>query len=405
MQNLLERAKELNEKTIEDRRYFHRNPELGLNLPKTFKYVWSRLEEMGYTPEKIGTSSIVVLVGKGEKTFLIRGDMDALPIEEDTGLEFSSAEKGKMHGCGHDCHTAMLLAAAQLLKEYEDQLNGMVKIFFQAGEEILEGAKEAISLGLLENPKVDAAMMIHIMSNTPIKEGSIVFPTQGAAYASADWYRIDVIGKGGHGAMPQTTINPINTICAINSGIQEIISVGISPGAHAVATVGEIHGGEVGSGNVIPNQAYLAGTIRTFDEEVRAIIKEKLEAMVESTAKSRGAKASISYGHSTPVAIQNPECRNLAMDSVTNLLGQDSVVDLNIALEGKYNRVNGSEDFAYIAEKVPSAIMFLAAGTPANGYCYPGHNPKTDFKEEVFYVGAATYVAVAMEWLNGCHNA
>lgn len=399
MKKLLADAKQLNGKIVKDRRYFHQNPELGSDLPKTFKYVWECLEEMGYTPEKVG-SSIVALVGQGEKTFLIRGDMDALPMEEDTGLEFSSIDKGKMHACGHDCHTAMLLGAAKLLKEREDILKGKVKIFFQAAEEILEGAKEAVGLGLLENPKVDAAMMIHILSNTSIKEGSLLFPTDGAAYASADWYKIDVVGKGGHGAMPENTISSINTICAINAGIQEIVSVGIPPSANVVVTVGEIHAGEVGSGNIIPNSAYLSGTIRTFDEEIRQTIKDKLEIMVEGITNSRGAKAKISYSHNAPAAIHDNNCRNISMEVVENLLGKEFVVDLNIVLGGKYNRVNGSEDFAYIAEKVPSAIMFLAAGTPENGYCYPAHNPKTDFDEDVFYVGSAAYTAVAMEWLN-----
>ncbi|MFR8310181.1 MAG: M20 metallopeptidase family protein, partial [Negativibacillus sp.] len=265
MNQLLQRAKELNPEIVSHRRRFHQNPELGLHLPKTSAYICEQLEKMGYQPQRIGDSSILAAVGNGDKTFLLRADMDALPIHEETGLPFSSCVEGCMHACGHDCHAAMLLGAAKLLKEQESCLQGKVWLFFQAGEEILDGAKEALDDGLLEKTHADAAMMIHILSGSPIPAGSICFPAQNGCYASADWYRIDVSGKGGHGAMPQNTISSVNTICAVNAGIQEIMSVGIEPAANAVMTVGELHAGFAGSGNIIPDSAYLAGTIRTFD--------------------------------------------------------------------------------------------------------------------------------------------
>ncbi len=399
LKEILEKAKDLSKVIIEDRRYLHQHPEIGLDLPITTQYVWDRLVEMGYSPIKYG-ASIGALVGRGEKTFLIRGDMDGLSIEEDTGLEFKSKTKGRMHACGHDCHTAMLLGAARLLKDYEDDLKGQVKIFFQAGEESLEGAKEAIDQGLMENPRVDGGMMIHIMSNTPIKEGSIVFPTHGPAYASADWFRVDVVGKGGHGALPSNTISSINTICAINMAIQELISVGVPSSTDAVVTVGEIHaGGLGGTNNIIPDKAYLAGTIRTYDEEVRKTLKEKLAILVDNIGKSRGAKAMLSYGHSAPPVENNKELKEFAMEKVSHYFGDNSVVDLSEFMDGKFRRVNGSEDFAFIAEKVPGLVAFLAAGSPAKGYSHPAHNPKTDFDESVLYLGSATYALIAMEWL------
>lgn len=399
MNSYLTRAKELNPEIITHRRQFHQNPELGLDLPKTSAYIWERLTEMGYQPEHVGKSSIAVTAGQGEKTFLIRADMDALPIKEETGLLFASTVDGCMHACGHDCHAAMLLGAAKLLKEQEHQLRGKVRIFFQAGEEILDGAKEAVAAGLLDNPHVDAAMMIHIMSATPIQEGTLCFPTEGGCYSSADWYRIDVNGKGGHGAMPHTTISSVNTICAINAGIQDIMSVVVPPSANAVMTVGEIHAGDVGSGNVIPDSAYLAGTIRTFQEDVRVKIKESLERMAAGTAAARGASATVSYSHSAPVAIQDPDMRRFAMETIREAFGEEHVVDMKLIFGGAYDKASASEDFAYIAEKVPSAIMFLAAGTPAKGYRAPGHNPKTDFSEDVLYVGSAAYAAIAASWL------
>lgn len=400
MQNYyLDRAKELNSEMVAHRRQFHKNPELGLHTPKTSAYIWERLVEMGYEPEHIGDSSIAATAGQGEKTFLIRADMDALPIKEETGLEFCSTVDGCMHACGHDCHAAMMLGAAKLLKERESELKGRVRIFFQAGEEILDGAKEAVEAGLLENPHVDAAMMIHIMSATPVPAGTLCLPAAGGCYASADWYRVDVTGKGGHGAMPQSTISSVNTICAINSGIQDIMSVVVAPSDNAVMTVGELRAGNEGSGNVIPDSAYLAGTIRTFDEKVRGLIRDSLEKMAVNTAAARGAAAQVSYSHSAPVAIHNPELRSFVMETLGEAFGEDTILDLNNIWGGAFARVSGSEDFAYISEKVPSTILFLTAGTPKEGYTAPGHNPKTDFDESVFYVGAAAYAEAAHRWL------
>ena len=237
------------------------------------------------------------------------------------------------------------------------------------------------------------------MSGSPIPEGSICFPAKNACYASADWYRIDVSGKGGHGAMPHTTISSINTLCAINTGIQDIMSVVIPPSANAVMTVGEIRAGKEGSGNVIPASGYLAGTIRTFDEQVRSTIKDSLIQMAENTAAARGATAQVSFSHSAPIALNDPDTRAFAMEAAKQLLGEQKVIDMEQLWGGKYALINASEDFAYIAQKVPSAIMLLAAGTPANGYAAPGHNPKTNFDESVLYVGSATYAAIAAAWL------
>ncbi|NLD18618.1 MAG: amidohydrolase [Tissierellia bacterium] len=398
MKDLLERAKEINDFIVDHRRYLHENPELGMELPNTVNYVCGQLEEMGYQPEILG-SSVVATIGKEGKTFLIRGDMDALPITEETGLDFASNRAGVMHACGHDTHTAMLLGAAKLLKENESNLKGRVKLFFQAGEEILEGAKEAIELGLLDNPKVDAAMMIHILSNTPTKEGSILLPTDGGAFSSADWFRVDIRGKGGHGASPQNAKSPIDALCAINSGMHEIISSAIPPEETAVMSVGEISAGQEGSGNVIPDTGHLSGTIRTFNEEVRGTIKSRLESLVDYTSKSRDVEGKLTYGHTAPVAENNAELKAFSIDVLTDLLGEEYVVDLSVALGGMFKRVSGSEDFSYVSREVPSTFLMLAAGTPDDGYAYPGHNPKTDFNESVFYVGAASYAALAMAWL------
>ena len=368
--DILARAKELVPELTAHRRKLHQEPELGMTLPKTTAYVWAQLESMGYVPEWVG-ESIAVTAGREGAVFLLRADMDALPIHEETGLDFASQHPGCMHACGHDCHTAMLLGAARLLKEMEPSLKGRVRLLFQVGEEVLGGAKDAVQAGILTNPPVSAAMMIHVITGVPLPAGSLCIPKAGACYASADWYRVDVTGKGGHGAMPQTTISAVNTVCAINTAIQEIMAVVVPPSAECCMTVGELHAGEAGGGNVIPASAYLAGTLRTFDEEVRAKAKAALEQAATATAAARGAQAVVTYNHSAPAGLQDPTCRALTMEACTALVGREAVVDMTTLWGGAYAATNASEDFAYISEQVPSAIVWLAAGSPEKGYCWP----------------------------------
>ena len=398
MKKILEEAKRISEQIVEDRRQLHQMPELGLDLPRTKAYVVKRLKEMGYVPQEIGKSGITVLAG-GKipgKVFLLRADMDALPIKEETGLPFAS-RSDNMHACGHDTHTAMLLGAARILKDREDEIQGTVKLFFQPGEEILAGAKEAVDAGLLHNPKVDAAMMVHILSGLDGPTGVIGILGDGACYASCDWFRVDIQGKGGHGAVPESTVSPINIASAINAAIQEIMAMVVPPAQRAVMTVGEMHSGN--AGNIIPDSAYMIGTIRTFDEGVRSLIKEKLVKVSESIAVSRGGSAKVAFSQSTPAAINDPKMREMALASLAELLGPEGVVDMEKVFDGAFARVSGSEDFAYIAEKVPSLVSFLFAGNHKEGFTYFSHHPRTDFKEDYFYVGAASYAQIAMDWL------
>lgn len=396
--DILKEALALQPQIVKDRRELHQIPELGLELPRTKAYVVNRLREMGYEPQEIGGSSLIALAGgkKPGKVFLIRADMDALPIKELTGLPFASATEN-MHACGHDTHTAMLLGIAKILKDHEDEIPGTIKLFFQSGEETLTGAKESVDAGLLENPTVDAASMIHIISGIPKLTDAMGICTSGAVFASCDWYRIDVQGKGGHGSTPQHSISPVNILCAINTAIQEIIAMAVPAADEAVMTVGEIHAGDVS--NVIPDTGYIAGTIRTKDERVRVMIKEKMEAAVNHIAQSRGGSAKITFFSSTPCNICDPSMRQLALELLPGVLGEDKVKDMEVELDGMYASVSGSEDFAFIAEKVPSFVGFLLAGCIEEGYDVFAHNPRSDFKEDDFYLGTAAQAALAMEWL------
>ena len=399
MKSLMEEAKQINEELVENRRYLHRHPELSLTLPVTKAYVMEKLKEYGYEPIEYGESGVAVIAGgkKEGKVFLLRGDMDALPIQEETGLPYASENAGCMHACGHDCHTSMLLGAAKLLKKHEEELEGTVKLLFQPGEEPLLGAEEMVKAGVLDNPEVDAAMMIHVTIGTPVPDGMVGVFGEGAAYASADWFKINVKGKGGHGATPQLAVDPLGAVCAIHSGIQEIVAEHVNPAENCVMTIGEIHGGN--TGNVIADSAYMRGTIRTFNEETRTILKESLVRMVENTGKARRCTADVEFTNSCGVVKCDGKVSEEVLEFTQELLGKEAAVDLRSAFGGVLRRVSGSEDFAAISEKVPSSVALLFMGNVQAGYEYGNHHPKSKFNEDYLYVGSAVYANTAIEWL------
>lgn len=397
MKYFLEEAKKLTNEMINHRRYFHQNPEVHMNLPLTKTYIIEKLVEMGYNPEACG-SGIVALAGglRPGKTFLLRADMDALPIQEQTDLPFKSLN-GNMHACGHDFHAAMLLGAAKLLKQHEDQIEGTVKIMFQPAEETMEGAKSMIEAGVLENPKVDAAMMVHIISGFPLLTGTCATFGPGVSYASVDWFRIDIQGKGGHGAQPEFAVNPLNTMSHINMSLQEIVAQEISSSDSAVLTIGEMHGGD--TANIIPDSAYMTGTIRTFNDKIRQTVKQRLVEIAEQTAAAKRTKATVTFTAGAPCVVCDREVRTQVLSYITDLLGTEKSLDVTAVAGGAYSRVSSSEDFAYIAERVPSVVVWLMSGSPEEGYVYPSHHPKTDFSEEGLPFGAAVYASVAVKWL------
>ena len=282
-EKILEEAKDMREELVEKRRYLHANPETEFNLTKTLQFVESELINMGYDPIRCGKSGLIAIAGgkKQGKTFLIRGDMDALPIKEESELEFAS-ENGCMHACGHDMHTTMMLGAAKILKKYEDEINGTVKLMFQPAEEIFEGSNDMIENGVLENPKVDAALMIHVMANSPFKTGSVIVSAPGVSAPAADYFEIKVQGSGCHGSMPNTGVDPISVLAHILLALQEINARELSVTDKAVLTIGTIHAGK--AANAIPDTATMGGTIRTYDEETRTFIKSRMTEIAQNTA-------------------------------------------------------------------------------------------------------------------------
>ena len=321
MGDILSRAKAIEADILKDRRYLHQNAELGDNLPITTAYVMERLTEMGYTPVEICKSGVVATVGKGDKTFMLRADMDALPMDEVSGLEFASTN-GYCHSCGHDTHTAMLLGAAKLLKEREDELEGVVKLMFQPAEEFLSGARAMIEAGLLENPKVDAAMAIHIMSD---RDSGTIQYTYGGSHGSADKYNIYITGKGGHGASPHQCIDPVNAACHVVIGLNEILSREVDASDVAILTVGAIQSGT--KENIIPDNAFITGTIRTKKQSVRDFMKKRLVEIATSIAQAYRCECEVTF----PFGVAPLENDTALMDEVLGytraMLGEERVIE------------------------------------------------------------------------------
>ena len=399
---MVKEAQALRETVVADRRSLHTHPGTGFDINETVEYVKKELEALGYEPKKCGKAGLVALAGgkKPGKVFLLRADMDALPIREEADVEFAS-ENGCMHACGHDMHTSMLLGAARLLKAHEDEIEGTVKLMFQPAEEIFEGSHDMIEAGLLEDPKVDAALMIHVMAGMPFPAGTVIVSAPGVSAPAADYFEIKVQGKGCHGSMPNTGVDPLNAAAHILIALQEIHARELAMGDQAVMTIGTLHAGT--AANAIPDTATMGGSIRTFDEETRAFLKQRLTEVSEGVAKTFRAEAEVTFGSGCPTLINDKELSESADKYVKELLGEGqafSVAQLNaMGGGGKSSKAAGSEDFAYVSQEVPSIMLALAAGQPQKGYQYPQHHPMVKFDEDALATGCAVYAYTAMRWL------
>ena len=399
---ILLEAENLKEELVEIRHYLHSHAEIGFDLKETKEYVRKQLIEMGYEPQDCGKAGLVALAGgkKPGKVFLLRADMDALPIQEESGVSFS-AENGAMHACGHDIHTTMLLGAAKLLKKHEDEIEGTVKLMFQPAEELLEGSKDMLKAGVLENPRVDAALMLHVMVGMPFPVGTVIVANPGVSAPAADYFEIQVQGKGCHGSMPNTGIDPINAAAHILLALQEIQTRELSIADTAVLTVGTIHGGV--AANVIPDLVTMGGSLRAYAEETRSFLKKRLTEVAEGTAKVFRAEAKVSFTSGCPTLVNDTALTECAESYTKELLGEAKVFSSArlqaMAGSQKTAKGGGSEDFAYISQQVPSVMFAVAAGQAEKGYSYPLHHPKVTFDEEVLPYGAATYANMALCWL------
>ena len=395
---LLEEAQKLQETLLYERRYLHSHAETGFDLKETIAFVKTQLEHMGYEPMECGKAGIVVLAGgkKQGKTFLIRGDMDALPMKEEADVDFQSTN-GKMHGCGHDMHTAMLLGAAALLKKHEDELEGTVKLMFQPAEEIFQGSEDMIKAGVLENPAVDAAYMIHVVAGMPVPAGCLMVPPGGTGMAGCQQYKIIVKGKGGHGARPEVAIDPITAAAHIHIALQEINSRELNPAEFGVFTTGLFKGGE--ASNIIPDTAEMRGTIRTGNVETNEYIKKRMEEIAVGVGHAFRCEVEVEFFDFCPPMLADDELSICAEKYGQQLLGQGCFVMKDNPKVG-----GGSEDFAFVAAEVPAVGMFLSAGNSNEGYIYSQHHPMVRFDDSVLYRGSASLAWLSYRWLQDHHN-
>ncbi|MDY4486971.1 MAG: M20 family metallopeptidase [Candidatus Limivicinus sp.] len=398
---LLSEAESISEIIVNQRRTLHQMPGTEFDIGETLAYVKKELEDMGYAPEQCGRAGLVALAGgkKPGKVFLLRADMDGLPIREEADLDFAS-KNGRMHACGHDMHTAMLLGAARLLKEHEDEIEGTIKLMFQPAEEVFEGSRDMIESGLLENPKVDAALMIHVMANMPFPAGTVVVSAPGVSAPAADYFDIKVQGKGCHGSMPNTGVDPLTAAAHILISLQEIHARELAMGEKAVLTFGTMNAGT--ASNVIPDTVTMGGTLRTFDEESRSYIKNRMSEIAQGVAQAFRAEAEVIFGSGCPTLVNNRDMSLSCEKYVKELLGPGkafSVTELNAMGGGSSSKTAGSEDFAYVSQQVPSVMLALASGQPDKGYCHPQHHPMVKFDENALPGGSAVYAYTALRWL------
>ena len=391
MNKTLKRAEELAPELISVRREIHQNPEIGFELPRTLHFVWEKLEAMGLNPEAVGQAGIAVNIGKqGGKTILLRADMDALPMKEETKLPFAS-ENGYMHACGHDIHTTALLGAAQILKEREAELKGQVKLIFQPAEERMTGAQDMVEAGILNNPKPDAALALHVVHGPSGTAGY----AKGNACGSSDLFRIKVIGKGGHGAAPHMNVDPIHAACHIVIALEGINSREVHPASMLVMTVCMIHGGT--APNIMPREVVLEGSIRTMDNEVRSFAKKRLEEIAMGVAAAFRADCQVTFENKgIPPMVNDEGLTSEIAGYIDDLLGEGTAYEME--------PMTGSEDFSVISQEIPSALFWFGTGDENEGYLYGVHDPRVTFNENSIHKMAAVYAEAAVRWLKKHEN-
>ena len=387
----LKLSKKIEEEIIENRRKLHESAEVGFETPKTLAFIEQKLKEYGYEIENLGGAGVRVCINKGEERILLRADIDGLPIQEKTGVSFA-CKSGNMHACGHDLHAAILLGVAKILKENESKLSRSIDLFFQVAEETLEGASVAITNGLLRDKKLSCALTLHVIVGTEFDSGCAIIPTAGVTAPSADYFKIKIKGKSCHGSAPQDGVDATLVAAHLLLALEELISREVGGRGLAVMTIGKLNSGR--AGNVLSDSAVLEGTLRTLDEKIRELLKERLVELSKSMAKSFRARASVEFTSGCPSLLIDDEVSKKLETATRKALGSERVIDFEDLPKGG---LGGSEDFAYISREIPSATFGLCAGKRSDGYEYPLHHPKTYFDESALVYGCAVMLAFAFE--------
>jgi len=395
MTDFLTQAKELFPYTQSLRRDLHMHPELGFREIRTGGIVAKELEALGFEVTKgVGKTGVVGLL-EGRKpgpTLLLRFDMDALPITEETEAEYASQNPGVMHACGHDGHTAIGVTVAKILNAHRDQLNGTVKFCFQPSEEgtsgeDVGGAQMMMRDGVLEVPKVDMSLSLHLWNEKPLGWLGV---TKGPVMAGGDLFTVRIIGRGGHGAIPDAAVDPVVAAAQVVNALQTIIARNVSPLDTAVVSVTSIHGGT--AFNIIPPEVRLEGTLRTFDNEVRKRVVERFEQIIQGVAESMGCQAEVNVKRITPALVNDDSITSRVQGTAQRLLPEAD-------FDSGYQTMT-AEDMAFMQEQVPGCYFFIGSNDKTRHLDYGHHHPRFDFDEEALVRGAALMAAAAVDVLN-----
>ncbi len=375
---------------IADRRHLHQYPELGFQEFETARFVAERLHSLGLddVQTEVGRTGVVGILkgGKPGKVVALRADMDALPITELNDVDYRSKNDGVMHACGHDAHISMLLGAARVLTAHREEIPGTVKFIFQPAEEGLGGAKAMLEDGALENPAPDAIFGLHIWNDDPVGK-VIVHDT--IAMVAGDGFKMTIKGKGGHGAQPQTTVDPIVIGTSIVSALQTIISRNLDPIRSGVVTVGAFHAGN--ASNVIPDTAELRGTIRSASPEDRALLHGRVEEISHGIAEAMGGTVEIDILFGVPAVMNEPEMAAIVREAVTDLFGADRLMEAPMKMV--------SEDMSLFLNEVPGCYFFVGSNNAEKGYVYSHHHARFDIDEEAMATGVGALAGSALRFL------
>jgi amidohydrolase len=390
MNTFLEEAKSIFEYARDLRRNFHRHPELGFKETRTAGIIARELNLHGYeVTTGIGETGVVGVLDSGQDgaVVLLRFDMDALPIQEETGASYASTNPGVMHACGHDGHMAVGLTVARLLANQAEELKGTVKLMFQPAEEGLGGAEKMIDDGVLQKPEPDVSLALHLWNEKPV--GWFGIPA-GPLMAGSDIFTVRVKGRGGHGGLPEQTIDPVYAASQMVVALQSIVSRNVSPLETAVLSVTQIQAGE--TFNVIPSETIFKGTIRTFDEATRKKVLSRFEAVIEGVSQAMGCETEVQVERLTPAVVN---------DRVTaqRVIEASSETFKNVKID-MHAKTMVSEDMAFVMEKIPGCYFLVGSAHPEKGLNYGHHHPKFDFDESVLPIAAALMAASAVKLLN-----
>ena len=389
--DIISQSREIHQWIVEKRRAIHRHPELMYEEFETSRLVQNTLSELGIEYEKdVAVTGVVGLVGNGEGPCIaLRADMDALPIHEEADVEFRSEIDGKMHACGHDCHTAMLLGAARVLKDNEGEINGTIKLIFQPAEEGGAGGKMMRDQGVLEDPDVERIFGLHVSDKLPT--GTLA-SKEGTLLAATSSIKILVSGNGGHAAMPHLTVDPVVTGSKIVVELQTLVSRELDPLESGVISITMANAGS--ATNVIPSSMELQGTIRSLTSDGITRLQQRVREVAEAIAMANRCIAEVTFpGNDFPPTVNDGECWELGRISAGEILGEECVSEMG--------SIMGGEDFSYYTQVIPGCFSFLGVGNPEIGAVYGVHHPKFKVDEDALSLGTAIHVNTAFKALAG----